>query len=257
MDMFNLKGKVAIITGSSRGIGYAIAIQLSNAGAQVIISSRKKEECESVANEIKNRGGKAEVIPCHVGRKDEISNLVRETIKMYNRIDILVSNAGTNPAFGPLENLNDNAFDKVLDVNLKSSIWLVNEASPYLKKNNTSSIIVMSSISALIGTKNIGAYGISKAAEVSLVKNLAVELGPHGIRVNAIAPGLIKTEFSRALWSDKEKLKKQNENTPLQRIGYPEDISGIAHFLASDASSFITGQLIVADGGETITSTLT
>ena len=170
---------------------------------------------------------------------------------------ILVSNAGTNPAFGPLEKLNDNAFDKVLDVNLKSSIWLVNEASPYLKKNKASSIIIMSSISALIGTKDIGAYGISKAAEVSLVKNLAVELGPYGIRVNAIAPGLIKTEFSRALWSDKDKLKKQNENTPLQRIGYPEDISGIVHFLARDASSFITGQLIVADGGETITSTLT
>ena len=133
----------------------------------------------------------------------------------------------------------------------------MNEASPYLKKNKASSIIIMSSISALIGTKDIGAYGISKAAEVSLVKNLAVELGPYGIRVNAIAPGLIKTEFSRALWSDKDKLKKQNENTPLQRIGYPEDISGIVHFLASDASSFITGQLIIADGGETITSTLT
>ena len=255
--MFNLKDKVAVVTGASRGIGKAIAIQLSEAGAKVIISSRKYNECEKVANEIKSKGFKAEVIPCHVGRKDEISNLVKETINKYNGIDILVSNAGTNPAYGSLEKLNDNAFDKVLEVNLKSSIWLVNEARPYLKKNKTSSIIIMSSISALIGTKDIGAYGISKAAEVSLVKNLAVELGPHGIRVNAIAPGLIKTEFSRALWSNKNKLKKQNENTPLQRIGYPEDISGIAHFLASDASSFITGQLIVADGGETITSTLT
>ena len=255
--MFNLKDRVAVVTGASRGIGKAIAIQLSKAGAKVIISSRKYDECEKVANEIKSKGFKAEVIPCHVGRKDEISNLVKETINKYNGIDILVSNAGTNPAYGSLEKLNDNAFDKVLDVNLKSSIWLVNEASPYLKKNKTSSIIIMSSISALIGTKDIGAYGISKAAEVSLVKNLAVELGPHGIRVNAIAPGLIKTEFSRTLWSNKKKLKKQNENTPLQRIGYPEDISGIAHFLASDASSFITGQLIVADGGETITSTLT
>ena len=255
--MFNLKDRVAVVTGASRGIGKAIAIQLSKAGAKVIISSRKYDECEKVANEIKSKGFKAEVIPCHVGRKDEIRNLVKETINKYNGIDILVSNAGTNPAYGPLETLNDNAFDKILDVNLKSSIWLVNEASPYLKKNKTSSIIIMSSISALIGTKDIGAYGISKAAEVSLVKNLAVELGPHGIRVNAIAPGLIKTEFSRALWSDKDKLKKQNENTPLQRIGCPEDISGIAHFLASDASSFMTGQLIVADGGETITSTLT
>ena len=191
--MFNLKDKVAVVTGASRGIGKAIAIQLSEAGAKVIISSRKYDECEKVANEIKSKGYKAEVIPCHVGRKEEIRNLVKETINKYNGIDILVSNAGTNPAFGPLEKLNDNAFDKVLDVNLKSSIWLVNEASPYLKKNKASSIIIMSSISALIGTKNIGAYGISKAAEVSLVKNLAVELGPHGIRVNAIAPGLIKT----------------------------------------------------------------
>tara|TARA_Y100001933_G_scaffold90842_1_gene91852 strand:+ start:2092 stop:2859 length:768 start_codon:yes stop_codon:yes gene_type:complete len=255
--MFSLKNKVAIVTGASRGIGKAIAIQLSNSGAKVVVSSRKHQECEKVADKIKNMGGKAEVIPCHVGRKDEICNLVKETINKYNSIDILVSNAGTNPAYGPLEKLNDDAFDKVLDVNLKSSIWLVNEASPHLKKNKTSSIIIMSSISALVGTKDIGAYGISKAAEVSLVKNLAVELGPYGIRVNAIAPGLIKTEFSRALWSDKDKLKKQNENTPLQRIGNPEDISGIAHFLASDASSFITGQLIVADGGETITSTLT
>ena len=159
--MFNLKDKVAIVTGASRGIGKAIAIQLSNAGAKVVVSSRKLEECEKVADKIKNMGGKAEAIPCHVGRKDEICNLVKETINKYNSIDILVSNAGTNPAFGPLAKLNDEAFDKVLDVNLKSSIWLVNEASPHLKKNKTSSIIIMSSISALIGTKDIGAYGIS------------------------------------------------------------------------------------------------
>ena len=175
--MFSLNDKIAIVTGASRGIGQAIAIQLSEAGAKVIISSRKYEECEKVANEIKSKGYKAEVIPCHVGRKEEIRNLVKETINKYNGIDILVSNAGTNPAYGPLEKLNNNDFDKVLDVNLKSSIWLVNEASPYLKKNKASSIIIMSSISALIGTKDIGAYGISKAAEVSLVKNLAVELG--------------------------------------------------------------------------------
>ena len=255
--MFSLNDKIAIVTGASRGIGKAIAIQLSAAGAKVIISSRKYEECEKVANEIKNKGNYAEVIPCHVGRKDEIRNLVKESVDKYNGIDILVSNAATNPAYGPLEQLNDNAFDKVLEVNLKSSIWLINQASPYLKKNKTSSIIIMSSISAFIGTKDIGAYGISKAAEVSLVKHLAVELGSFGIRVNAIAPGLIKTEFSRALWSNKEKLRKQEQNTPLKRIGFPEDISGIAHFLASDASAFITGQLIVADGGETIVSSIT
>ena len=254
--MFSLKNKVAIITGASRGIGKATAMQLSKAGASVVISSRKKEDCEKVAKEINSKGFLAEVIPCNVGRKDEIKNLIQETIKKFKSIDILVSNAATNPAFGPLSQLEDTAFDKIIDVNLKSSIWLINEASPYLKKNKTSSVIIMSSISAFVGTKNIGAYGISKAAEVSLVKHLAVELGSYGIRVNAIAPGLIKTDFSKALWNNKTTLDKQIEITPLKRIGYPEDISGIVHFLASNASSFITGQLIVADGGETITSVI-
>ena len=255
--MFNLKNKVAIITGSSMGIGREIAYQMSKAGAKVIISSRKKEICENVAKDIQSMGFSAISIPCHVGKKDQIKNLVDKTINEYGKIDIIVSNAATNPAFGPLSNIEDEAFDKILAINLKSSIWLINEASPYLKKNKSSSIIIMSSISAFIGTKDIGAYGISKAAEVSLVKHLAVELGSFGIRVNAIAPGLIKTEFSRALWENKEKLQKQEQNTPLKRIGYPKDISGIAHFLASDASAFITGQLIVADGGETIVSSIT
>jgi len=254
--VFDLKGKVAIITGSTKGIGKAIAIQLCRAGAKVVISSRKHEECLKFSKELIEKGFSAFSIPCHVGKKNEIKNLVQETIKKFNSIDILVSNAATNPAFGPLSNLQDPAFDKIIDVNLKSSIWLINEASPYLKKNKTSSVIIMSSISAFIGTKDIGAYGISKAAEVSLVKHLAVELGSYGIRVNAIAPGLIKTDFSKAIWNNKKTLTKQIETTPLKRIGYPEDISGIVHFLASNASLFITGQLIVADGGETITSVI-
>ena len=211
--MFNLKNKVAIITGSSMGIGREIAYQMSKAGAKVIISSRKKEICENVAKDIQSMGFSAISIPCHVGKKDQIKNLVDKTINEYGKIDIIVSNAATNPAFGPLSNIEDEAFDKILAINLKSSIWLINEASPYLKKNKSSSIIIMSSISAFIGTKDIGAYGISKAAEVSLVKHLAVELGSFGIRVNAIAPGLIKTEFSRALWENKEKLQKQEQNT--------------------------------------------
>ena len=250
--MFSLKDKVVIITGSSRGIGKATAIQMAEAGAKVVISSRKKEECDKVAKNINSNGFVASSIPCHVGKKDNIKNLVQETIKRYDKIDVLVCNAATNPAFGPIANLDDNAFDKIIQVNLKSSIWLVNEASHYMKKNKGCSVIIMSSISAITGTNDIGAYGISKAAEVALVRNLAVELGPKGIRVNAIAPGLIKTDFSRALWENKENLKKHKEKTPLKRIGQPEDISGVAHFLASDASSFITGQLIIADGGETI-----
>ena len=254
--MFDLKDKVAIITGSTKGIGKAIALQLCKAGAKVVISSRKYEECEKFSKELTEKGFSSHAIPCHVGKKNEIKNLVQETIRKFKSIDILVSNAATNPAFGPLSKLEDTAFDKIIDVNLKSSIWLINEASPYLKKNKTSSVIIISSISAFVGTKDIGAYGVSKAAEVSLVKHLAVELGSHGIRVNAIAPGLIKTDFSKALWDNKKTLNKQIEITPLKRIGYPEDISGIVHFLASNASSFITGQLIVADGGETITSVI-
>ena len=250
--MFSLKDKVVIITGSSRGIGKATAIQMAEAGAKVVISSRKKEECDKVAKNINPNGFVAASIPCHVGKKDNIRNLVQETINIYDKIDVLICNAATNPAFGPIANLDDNAFDKIIQVNLKSSIWLVNEASHYMEKNKGCSVIIMSSISAITGTNDIGAYGISKAAEVALVRNLAVELGPKGIRVNAIAPGLIKTDFSRALWENKENLKKHKEKTPLKRIGQPEDISGIVHFLASDASSFITGQLIVADGGETI-----
>ena len=244
--MFSLKDKVAIVTGASRGIGKAIAIQLSNSGAKVVVSSRKLEECEKVADEIKNMGGKAVVIPCHVGKKDEICNLVKETINKYNSIDILVSNAGTNPAFGPLEKLNDDAFDKVLDVNLKSSIWLVNEASPHLKKNKTSSIIIMSSISALIGTKDIGAYGISKAAEVSLVKNLAVELGPYGIRVNAIAPGEIETSM---ITKNSQHLIKQ---IPMGRFGKPEEVASVIFSMCSESFSYVNGTEIQINGGQTV-----
>ena len=252
--MLDLKNKVAIITGSTKGIGKAIAYQMAEAGAKVIISSRKKDICDKVTQEIISNGLVASSIPCHVGNKEDIKKLVNKTVRNFGRIDILVCNAATNPAFGPISNLDDGAFDKIIQVNLKSSIWLINEASPYMKKHNGASIIIMSSISAILGTKEIGAYGISKAAEAALVRNLAVELGPQGIRVNAIAPGLIKTDFSRALWENKENLKKQTENTPLRRIGHPKDIAGTAQFLASDASSFITGQLIVVDGGETITS---
>jgi len=184
--------------------------------------------------------------------EENIKNLVKETLRVFGRIDILVCNAATNPSFGPIEKLEDKAFDKIMQVNVKSSIWFSNEVSPIMAKKNGGSIIIISSITALLGTKNIAAYGISKAAEVALVRNLAVELGSKKIRVNAIAPGLIKTEFSKALWENKETMKKQENLTPLGRIGMPKDISGVAHFLASEAANFITGQLIVVDGGETI-----
>ena len=250
--MFELDNKVAIVTGSTRGIGKSIATQLASAGAKVIISGRKQETCDLVSNELNNKGFFTKPIACHVGDKDQINGLINQTIKEFGCIDILVSNAATNPSFGPISKLEDKAFDKIMDVNVKASIWLSNLVAKHMVKKKKGSIIILSSITAILGTDNIGAYGISKAAEAALVRNLAVELGPEGIRVNGIAPGLIKTDFSRALWENPSNLKRQENLTPLRRIGTPDDIAGIAHFLACEASSFITGQLIIADGGETI-----
>ena len=250
--MFELDNKVAIVTGSTRGIGKSIATQLASAGAKVIISGRKQETCDLVSNELNNKGFFTKPIACHVGNKDQINDLINQTIKEFGCIDILVSNAATNPSFGPISKLEDKAFDKIMDVNVKASIWLSNLVAKHMVKKKKGSIIILSSITAILGTDNIGAYGISKAAEAALVRNLAVELGPEGIRVNGIAPGLIKTDFSRALWENPSNLKRQENLTPLRRIGTPDDIAGIAHFLACEASSFITGQLIIADGGETI-----
>ena len=250
--MFELDNKVAIVTGSTRGIGKSIATQLASAGAKVIISGRKQETCDLVSNELNNKGFFTKPIACHVGDKDQINDLINQTIKEFGCIDILVSNAATNPSFGPISKLEDKAFDKIMDVNVKASIWLSNLVAKHMVKKKKGSIIILSSITAILGTDNIGAYGISKAAEAALVRNLAVELGPEGIRVNGIAPGLIKTDFSRALWENPSNLKRQENLTPLRRIGTPDDIAGIAHFLACEASSFITGQLIIADGGETI-----
>ncbi len=250
--MFELDNKVAIVTGSTRGIGKSIATQLASAGAKVIISGRKQETCDLVSNELNNKGFFTKPIACHVGDKDQINDLINQTIKEFGCIDILVSNAATNPSFGPISKLEDKAFDKIMDVNVKASIWLSNLVAKHMVKKKKGSIIILSSITAVLGTDNIGAYGISKAAEAALVRNLAVELGPEGIRVNGIAPGLIKTDFSRALWENPSNLKRQENLTPLRRIGTPDDIAGIAHFLACEASSFITGQLIIADGGETI-----
>ncbi len=250
--MFDVKDKVVVVTGSSRGIGRAISVQLARSGAKVVISSRKEEACEAVYDELVKEGHEVLCLPCHVGEREQVENLIKKTVEKWGRIDSLICNAATNPVFGPISTLTDKAFDKIMNINLKSSLWLSNLSVPHMVKNGGGSIILMSSITAFVGTDTIGAYGISKAAEASLVRNLAVELGPKGIRVNGIAPGLIKTDFSRALWENPKLLEKQENQTPLRRIGKPEDIAGIAHFLVCDASSYIAGQLIVADGGETI-----
>jgi len=249
---FDLGGKVAIVTGSSRGIGRAIAECMAALGAKVVISSRKAEACESVAQGIRAKGGEAAVIPCNVSRKGEVEALVAETRRQFGRIDALVCNAAINPVYGPLGSLSDEAFDKIMTANVKANIWLTNLVIPGMAERGDGAVVIVSSIGGLRGTEVIGAYGISKAADFALARNLAVEWGPRNVRVNCIAPGLVKTDFARALWENEEALARRNARTPLRRIGMPEEIGPIAAFLASSAASFITGQVIVADGGVTI-----
>jgi NAD(P)-dependent dehydrogenase (short-subunit alcohol dehydrogenase family) len=251
---FRLDEKVAVITGSSRGIGRAIADSMAALGAHVVISSRKADACEAAAREIAATGGRATAIPCNVSRKPEVENLAAEALRRLGRIDILVCNAGINPVYGPLRDISDEAFDKVMDANLKSALWLANLVLPGMAERGGGAVILMSSIAGLRGSDRIGAYGISKAALIALVRNLAVEWGPHNVRVNGIAPGLIKTDFARALWENAELLARRTAATPLRRIGSAEEVGPVAAFLASPAASFITGQIIVADGGVTAAS---
>jgi NAD(P)-dependent dehydrogenase (short-subunit alcohol dehydrogenase family) len=249
---FDLTGRTAIVTGSSRGIGRSIAETMALMGARVVVSSRKAEACEPVAAAIRERGWEALVIPCNISRKAEVEALVEGTERQWGPVDILVCNAAVNPVYGPLGDLTDEAFDKIMGANVKSNLWLCNRVIPGMAERGGGAIIIVSSIAGLRGTEMIGAYGISKAADFALARNLAVEWGPRNVRVNCIAPGLVKTDFARALWEDEARLAERNAYTPLRRIGAPDEIGGVAAFLASPAASFITGQVIVADGGVTI-----
>lgn len=251
--MFDLKDKVAVVTGSTRGIGKATALALAQAGARVVISSRKADACEQVASEFAAQGLDVLGIACHVGRREQQQQLVDQTLEKWGQIDILVCNAATNPVYGPMHTISDEAFDVVMNTNVRSIFQLCNRVCPAMAERGHGAVIVISSIAALRGDTVLGLYGISKVAETGLVRNLAVEWGPSGVRANAIAPGLVKTDFARALWEDPERLAKSEARTPLRRIGRPEEIAGVALFLASDAASFVTGQTIVADGGQTIT----
>lgn len=251
-SIFDLSGQVALITGSSRGIGRSIAIQMARQGAKVVVSSRKAEACEEVATVIKAAGGEAIVIPCNIGRRLEVDALIKGTLDKWGQINTLVCNAAINPYYGPLSGLTDEAFDKIMATNVRSNLWLANLAIPGMVAAGGGSVIIVSSIAGMQGNPIIGAYGISKAADFALARNLAVEWGPSNIRVNCIAPGLVKTDFAKALWEDEKMLKERLATTPLRRIGEPDDIGGIAAFLASRAGAFITGQVLVADGGVTI-----
>ena len=254
MNLFDLTGKVAVITGSTKGIGKAIAERMAEHGANVVISSRKAERCTEVAAAINAKfgAGRAIAIPANISSKDDLARLVEGTLAQFGKIDILVCNAASNPYYGPLAGIADDQFRKILDNNVIANHWLIGFVAPQMIERKDGAIIIVSSIGGLRGSPVIGAYNISKAADFQLARNLAVEYGPHNIRVNCIAPGLIKTDFAKALWEDPDALKLRTESTPLRRIGEPDEIAGAAIFLASSAGSFVTGQSIVVDGGVTI-----
>lgn len=254
MEMFSLAGKVAVITGSSRGIGRAIAEAFAEAGACVVISSRKQWACDDVASALNARHGegRALAIAATISDKTALQGLVDETHRRAGPIDVLVCNAATNPYYGPLSGIEDSQFRKILDNNILANHWLIGMVAPEMIARRDGAIILVSSTGGLMGSDVIGAYNISKAADFQLVRNLAVEFGPHNIRVNAIAPGVIRTDFARAWWEDPEMDAHLRKTTPLGRIGEPREVAGAALFLASTAGAYVSGQNIVVDGGNTI-----
>lgn len=253
MTLFDMTGKVAIITGSTRGIGRAIAERMAEHGARVVVSSRKQDVCDQVAREINDTYGKgrALAIAANISSKEDLQNLVDETNAAFGKIDVLVCNAASNPYYGPLAGISDDQFRKILDNNIVANNWLISMVAPQMIERKDGAITIVSSIGGLKGSTIIGAYCISKAADMQLARNLACEYGPHNIRVNCIAPGLIKTDFAKALWDNPENLKASTSRAPLGRIGIPDEIAGAAVFLSSAAGNFMTGQTMVIDGGVT------
>jgi len=250
-SLFDLTGKNAIITGSSKGIGKAIAHRLAEHGANVVISSRKADACGAARDEINAAlGRKAAVsIPANIADKGALQNLVDETHKQLGQVDVLICNAASNPYFGPMAGISDEQFSKILSNNIISNHWLISMVAPQMVARKAGAIVIISSIGGLHGSNVIGAYNISKAADMQLARNLALEFGPDGVTVNTIAPGLVKTDFAKALWENPEILKVATTHSCLKRIGQPDEIAGMAVFLASKAGGFTTGQTFVIDGG--------
>jgi len=253
MSLFDLDGKTAVITGSTKGIGKAIAERMAEHGANVVVSSRKEDACKEVADEINatwaKKGNKAVPIPCHIGHKAQLQDLVDRSTAAFGKVDILVCNAAVNPYYGPSKDIPDSAFDRIMENNVRSNFWLCHMVLPQMVQRKDGAIIIVSSLGGLRGNTTLGVYGISKAADMQIARMIAVEYGPHNIRANAIAPGLIRTDFARALWEDPENLKRRTATTPLRRIGEPDEVAGVAVMLASPAGNFISGQSIVIDGG--------
>ena len=247
--LFDLKGKVAIVTGSSRGIGRAITERLAEHGAKVVVTSRKLDACEAVVQGITSKGGEAIAHACNISRKEDLQSLVNTAIQKWGGIDVLVCNAAVNPYFGPALNMPDDAYDKIMNSNVRSNFWLCNMVLPQMAERGGGSIIIVSSIVGLVGSPSIGVYGISKAADMALARNICVEWGPQNIRANCIAPGLVRTDFAKALWENPTIYAKTVAAYPLRRIGEPDEIAGAAVFLAGPSGSFMTGQTLVIDGG--------
>ena len=254
MNLFDLTGRVAIVTGSSRGIGKAIAERLAEHGARVVISSRKQDACDAVAAAINAaRGPDAAIaIAANISAKSDLQRLVEETERRLGRIDALICNAASNPYYGPMGGITDEQFRKVLENNVLANHWLIQMAAPGMIARKDGAIVIVSSVAGLKGSEVLGAYAVSKAADLQLARNLADEWGPHNVRVNCIAPGLVRTDFAKALWENPATLRTVTASTPLRRIGEPDEIAGAAVFLASPAGSFVTGQTIVVDGGATM-----
>ena len=253
MGLFDLTGKVALITGSTKGIGLAIAHRMAEAGAKVVVSSRNQPACDEVAADINAKGGDAFPFACNINYKVQLQALADKTVEQYGKIDILVINAALNPFYGPSQDIPDDAFDKIMNSNIGSAHRLCQMVLPGMAKLGGGAVNIVSSIAGIKGSNVLGAYGISKAADMQMARNLAVEWGPHNIRVNCIAPGLVRTDFARALWENPETYQQTVSKYPLRRIGEPDEIAGAAIYLASDAGSFTTGQTLVVDGGGTIT----
>ena len=254
MSLFNLKNKSFLITGSSRGIGKSIALHAAKEGAKVIISSRKIDACNTTADEINTLIGQEVAFPiaANIGDESQMHSLVDETNKLLGKIDVLVCNAATNPFMGSIMDIPSDSFDKIMHNNIKSNHVLSQLVLPQMKERRDGAIIIVSSIGGLRGSATLGAYNMSKAADIMMVKNIASEFGQFNVRANAIAPGLIRTDFAKALWENPEILKVFTDKVPMQRIGEPEEIAGVALMLASEAGSYINGQTLVVDGGSTI-----
>jgi NAD(P)-dependent dehydrogenase (short-subunit alcohol dehydrogenase family) len=255
-ELFDLTGKVALCTASSKGMGLAMAEALAELGAKVVVSSRKLEACEAAAAGINQKYGEgaATAIACNIGYKEQLQALIDETHEKVGKIDILVSNGGVNPFYGPMSEIPDEAFDKIMNSNVRSNHWLCQMVLPDMIEKGKGSIMITSSTGALGASDVLGTYNISKLADIALVRNLALENGPHGIRVNAICPSVIKTDFARALWDGHDGEARASEDVPLRKFGEPEDLKGLAAFLASDASGHITGQAMVVCGGSNMWS---